>query len=186
MATVRCTECDHVHKTRIEEEETVDQNVIVSQDGESFRTCVDAPEGEEIAVGEEFIVDTDEALMTVRITSIELGEEQRVEQAPVSDVDTIWTRAVDNVTVSITVNPHDGRHDDTRSISIPVPGDYKFTIGEHEELADEEFTVKSIKLRDDAIGYDFDQLDYKGDQAKAKDIQRVYTDDESSSAWSGW
>jgi uncharacterized Zn finger protein len=186
MATVRCTECDHVHKTRIEEEQTVEQNVIVSQDGESFRTCVDAPEGEEIAVGEEFIVDTDEALMTVRITSLELGEEQRVEQAPVSDVYTIWTRAVDNVNVPVTLNPDDGRHEESRSISVPVPGDYEFTIGKHEELDDEEFTVKSIKLRDDAIGYDFEQLDFEGDSAVAKDIQRVYTDDESSSAWSAW
>jgi uncharacterized Zn finger protein len=186
MATVRCTECDHVHKTRIEEEQTTEQNVIVSQGGESFHTCVDAPEDEEIAVGEEFIVDTDEALMTVRITSLELGEEQRVEQAPVSDVSTIWTRAVDNVHVPVTLNPDDGRHDESRSISVPIPGDYEFTVGEHEELDDEEFTVKSIKLRDDAIGYDFEQLDFEGDRAAAKDIQRVYTDDESSSAWSAW
>jgi uncharacterized Zn finger protein len=185
-ATVRCTECDHVHKTHIEEEQTVEKDVIVSQDGESFHTRVDAPEAEEIAVGEEFIVDTDEAIMTVRITSLELSGEQRTERAPVGEVDTIWTRGVDNVNVSITLNPVDGQHDQTRSVSLFVPGDREFTVGDREELGDEEFTIKSINLRDDASGYDFDQLDYDGDRAIAKDIQRVYADDEASSAWSAW
>ncbi|MFC7191398.1 HVO_0476 family zinc finger protein [Halocatena marina] len=185
QTTVRCTECNHVHKTRIEEERTVERDVIVSQDGESFHTHVDAPASETIAVGEEFIVDTDEVLMTVRITDLELGEERK-NRAPAEDVDTIWTRAVDNVSVSITINPLDGRHDDSRSIDALVPGDYEFTVGATEELGDEEFTVKSIKLREDAVGYDFDQLDLGGDSAVAKDIQRVYADDESSSAWSAW
>lgn len=184
--TVRCTECDHVHKTRIEEERTVERDVIVSQEGESFQTRVDAPAAEEIAAGEEFIVDTDEALMTVRITDLELGEEQRTERAPVEEVTTIWTRGVDNVSVSITMNPVDGRHDQTRSIDAFVPGDYEFTVGATEELGEVEFTVKSIKLRDTAAGYDFEQLDVDGDSAVAKDIQRVYADDESSSAWSAW
>lgn len=186
QTTVRCTECDHVHKTQIEEERTVERDVIVSQDGESFQARVDAPAAEEIAVGEEFIVDTDEVLMTVRITDLELGGEQRTERAPVEEVNTIWTRAVDNVSVSITMNPVDGQHDQTRSIDAFVPGDYEFTVGATEELGDEEFTVKSIKLRDNTVGYDFEQLDVDGDSAVAKDIQRVYANDESSSAWSAW
>lgn len=185
QATVRCTECDHVHKKRIEEESTVERDVIVSQEGESFHTQVDAPASEEIAVGEEFIVDTEEMLMTARITSLELDEE-RTERAPIEAVQTIWTRAVDNVSVPITLNPTDGRHDETRSIDARVPGDEEFTIGATKELAAEEFTIKSIKMRDDAAGYDHEQLDFAGDTANAKDIQRVYADDESSAAWSAW
>ncbi|UPM42335.1 HVO_0476 family zinc finger protein [Halocatena salina] len=185
QATVRCTECDHVHKTRIEEDDTVERDVIVSQGGESFHTHVDAPASEEIAVGEEFIVDTEEMLMTVRITALELPD-KRVERTSVEAVQTIWTRAVDNVSVSITLNPTDGSHDQTRSIDALVPGDEEFTVGATEELGDEEFTIKSIKLRDDAAGYDHQQLDFAADTATAKDIQRVYADDESSAAWSGW
>lgn len=185
-ATVRCTECDHVHKTQIEQEETTELPVIVSQDGDSFSTRVEAPTNEEIAAGEEFIVDTEEAIMTVRITSLELGDEQRTKRATVSNVSTIWTRAVDNVNVSITLNPTDGRHDETRSLTALVPGDHEFTVGKHTELADEEFTVKSIKLRDDVYAYEFEQLDHEGDTAAAKDIKRVYADDESNSAWSAW
>lgn len=185
QTTVRCTECDHVHKTKIEEERTVERDVIVSQDGESFHTQVKAPAGEEIAVGEEFIVDTEEMIMTVRITTIEL-DGGRTERAPVEEVQTIWTRAVDNVSVSVTLNPSDGRHDQTRSFDALVPGDEEFTVGETEELGEEEFTIKSIKLRGDAAGYDHSQLDFEGDSASAKDILRVYADDESSAAWSAW
>lgn len=185
QATVRCTDCDHVHKTKIEEESTVERDVIVSQEGESFHTQVDAPASEELAVGEEFIVDTEEMLMTVRITSLELDEE-RTERAPVEEVQTIWTRAVDNVSLPITLNPTDGRHDQTRSIDALVPGDEEFTVGATQELGDETFTIKSIKLRDDAAGYNHEHLDFDGDTATAKDIQRVYADDESSAAWSAW
>ena len=64
QATVRCTECSHVHKTTIEREREVPLDVVVSQDGESFPATVDAPAEEQIAVGEEFIVDTEEAILT--------------------------------------------------------------------------------------------------------------------------
>ena len=184
QTTVRCTECGHTHKTKIEEPDTVECNVIVSQDGESFATATDVTAGESLAEGEEFVLDTPEALLTVRVTSLEVGEE-RSESAVVEDVDTIWTRVVGNVGVDVTLNPQDGR-DETRSIELGVPGDYEFTVGEREDLADESFTVKGVHLRADATGYGFDRLDHKGDMAFAKDVDRLYADDESSGAWSVW
>ncbi|WP_330631070.1 HVO_0476 family zinc finger protein [Halocatena halophila] len=183
--TVRCTDCDHVHKTTIEREPTIECDVIVSQDGESFHTRVEAPPTETIAVGEEFVVDSEMALMTVRITSLELPD-GREEEARADAVSTIWTRAVDNVSVNVTVNPNDGRHEDTRSFEVLVPGDEEFAVGSTRSMADEEFTIKSIKLRDDTTGYDHEQLDFSGDSAYAKDVLRIYADDETSSAWSAW
>jgi uncharacterized Zn finger protein len=62
-------------------------------------------------------------------------------------------------------------------------------VGEEESFADERFRVKSLLLREDARGYDFEQLDHEGDAALAKDLQRVYADavgGRSGSAWSGW
>ena len=50
--TVRCTECGHTHKATIDEEPAVERDVIVSQGAESFRTRVEAPPNEEVAVGE--------------------------------------------------------------------------------------------------------------------------------------
>jgi uncharacterized Zn finger protein len=184
-ATVRCTECSHVHKTELPETETVTRSVVVSQDGESFAATADVPAGETLAVGEEFLVETDEALMTVRITSLETGE-GRTEEAEAATVETIWTRAVGNVSVRVTAHPKSGEHDETRGLKLQVPGDYEFVVGETDDLADEEFTVEGIYLRADARGYDHEKLDYDGDQAVAKDIKRLYVRDESTSAWSAW
>jgi predicted Zn finger-like uncharacterized protein len=188
QATVRCTDCDHVHKTQVPKTETRDTKVIVSQDGDSTTATAEVPTDEEIAVGEEFIVDTDEAILTVRITSLEVGTEQRADSALADEVETIWTRVVDNVKTAVTMHPHDGRHDATRSIEMFVPGDYEFTVGEEEKAGEHRFTVTGIQVREDARGYGFSKLDHEGDMAFAKDIKRVYAREESSrsTAWSGW
>jgi len=185
QTTVRCTECGHTHKEQLPSETELQRDVVVSQDGESFTASVDVPEGERLAVGEEFLLETEAAVMTVRITSLELDGD-RVDEAPVEDVRTIWTRAVGNVSVNVTLHPKDTGRDDTRSLSLQVPGDYEFTVGATDEVGDEEFTVESILLRDDAHGYDFEHLDHDRDMAVAKDIKRLYARDESSQAWSAW
>ena len=184
-ATVRCTECSHVHKTALPEEQTVTRNVVISQDGESVTATVEAPAGETLAVGEEFLVETDEAIMTVRITSLETPE-GRSEEGPASEVETIWTRAVGNVSVRVTAHPKSGEHDETRGFKLQVPGDYEFVVDETDELGGEEFTVEGIYLREDAHGYEHEKLDHGGDAALAKDIKRLYVRDESTSAWSAW
>ena len=43
QVTVRCTECDHVHKTQLPEASEIQRKVVVSQEGESFSTQVDVP-----------------------------------------------------------------------------------------------------------------------------------------------
>jgi uncharacterized Zn finger protein len=183
--TVRCTDCSHVHKTGVPEEQTVTRKVVVSQDGESVTATVEAPADETLAVGEEFLVETPEALMTARITSLEM-EDGRSESAPASAVETIWTRGVGNVGVRVTAHPKSGEHDQTRGLKLQVPGDYEFVVGETDTLGEEEFTVEGIYLRADARGYEHEKLDFDGDQAVAKDIKRLYVRDESSTAWSAW
>ncbi len=185
QATVRCTECGHVHKEELPEEQTRPIDVVVSQEGESFSAQADVPHEETLATGEEFLLETPEAIMTVRITSLEVGE-GRQDEAVAEEVDTIWTRAVGNVSVSVTAHPKSGEHDETRSFDLQVPGDYEFVVGETEELGDEEFTVEGILVRDDAVGYDHEQLDFDGDSVDAKDVKRLYARDESTSAWSAW
>jgi len=185
QVTVRCTDCDHVHKESLPEETTLDRQVVVSQDGESFTAQVDVPEDERLATGEEFLLETDAAVMTVRITSLETAE-GREEEAPATAVETIWSRAVGNVAVDVTMHPTDGRHDETESFKLQVPGDYEFVVGEVDDLGGEEFTVEGIHIRDDAHGYDHQKLDFDGDSAVAKDINRLYARDESSTAWSAW
>jgi uncharacterized Zn finger protein len=186
QATVRCTECGHVHKTRVETATTETTEVVVSQDGESFTASAEVPVEETLAVGEEFVLDDDEVLMTVRITSLELGEEERAEEAEGGDVRTIWTRAVDNVAVDVTVHPADGAREETRSVEAQVPGDRPFVVGEVEELGEERFEVTQLHVREDAVGYERKQFDQRGDEAFAKDLTRVFGTDEDGDAWSAW
>lgn len=186
QATVRCVECGHVHKVALDSPETVALDVVVSQGGESFTATVDAPAEQTIAVGEEFVVDTDAVLMAVRVTGIETGPDRRVPEATIRDVDTVWTRGVDNVEVSVTVHPADGRHDRTRSVTVAVPGDHEFVVGETQTFADERFTIERVLVRDDATGYPTAGLDREGDRVAAKDAKRVYAREPGGRAWSAW
>ncbi|SDC99475.1 HVO_0476 family zinc finger protein [Natrinema hispanicum] len=184
--TVRCSECGHVHKIQPDTEREVTLDVVVSQGGESFTANVTAPEDETVEVGDEFILETEEVLSTVRVTSVELDGQKRVEEAPVDEIETVWTREVDNVAVNVTVHPQDGSRDDSRSITVHVPGDYAFEVGDVESFGDDEFEIDAFVVRDDASGYRRDRFEESGDTAFAKDIKRVYAYDEQSSAWSAW
>ncbi|SEA23983.1 Uncharacterized Zn-finger protein [Haloplanus vescus] len=184
--TVRCTECDHVHKERYEPTPEIELDVVVSQGDESLTATVDVPPGDTVERGDEFVVDTDEAIMQARVTAIELGGDQRVEEATLEDVATLWTRAVDNVRVNVTVHPNDGRRDESRSVTVSVPGDHEFVVGETAEFGDEEFEITGVQVRDDAPEYRFEKLDHEGDTVFAKDVKRVYGLDETSAAWSAW
>ncbi|PCR92296.1 HVO_0476 family zinc finger protein [Natrinema ejinorense] len=184
--TVRCSECSHVHKIHPERESEVTLDVVVSQGGESFTANVTTPEDETIEVGDEFILETEEVLSTVRVTSLELGGQKRVEEASADEVETVWTREVDNVGVNVTVHPQDGSREDSRSITVHVPGDYEFEVGAVDSFGDDEFEIDAFVVRGDADGYRRDRFDMEGDAAFAKDIKRVYAYDEQSSAWSAW
>jgi uncharacterized Zn finger protein len=183
--TVRCTACDHVHKERYDPPRQVELDVIVSQDDESLSTTVEASPADRIEVGDEFVVDTPEAIMQVRVTSIERSD-TRVDEAAVADVETLWSRAVDNVRVNVTVHPNDGRRDDSRSVTVSVPGDHEFVVGETAAFGDEQFDITGVQVRDDAPEYRFEKLDHDGDAVFAKDIKRVYGRDVTSAAWSAW
>jgi uncharacterized Zn finger protein len=188
QATVRCGDCGHVHKTTIETESTVERRVVVSQDDESDEAFVDIPPEESLSVGEEFLVETDAAFLTARVTALETVDGARVEDADAEAVKTIWSRAVGNVAVNLTLHPKDGGHDSTRSVKIQVPGDEEFVVGRTHAAGGEEFTVERLLVRETATGYDREGYDHDGDAALAKDLKRVYARDEDARrrAWSGW
>jgi len=188
QATVRCGDCGHVHKTTVESGSTVDRRVIVSQDDESTEARVEIPPDEELSTGDEFLVETDAAILTARVTSLERTDGARAETARAEEVKTVWTRAVGNVAVNLTLHPKDGGHDETRSVKIQVPGDEEFVVGRTHEYGGEEFTVERFLVREDATDYYREGYDHAGDAALAKDLKRVYARDEDAQrrAWSGW
>lgn len=189
QSTVRCTDCGHVHKERIETPDEVDVDVVVSQDGESWTSTLTAAAEEHVAAGDEYVVDTEEAIQQVRVTDIEVGPAQRTESAAMGDAETIWTRVVDNVGVNLTIHPKtgDGDTEQSRSERVFVPGDFEFTVGEVESFGDLEVEIEGVQLRDEVKDdYRFEKLEKDGDTAFAKDVKRVYTRDQQSSAWSAW
>ena len=186
QSTVRCGDCGHVHKVSLDEPGTVPLDVVVSQGGSSFTATVEAPADQRIAVGEEFVVDDEAVLMSVRITAIETGPERRVESAAIPDVETVWTRGLDNVEVNVTVHPADGRHDQTRSVTVAVPGDHDFVVGEVQSFGEERFEVERVLVREDATGYPTEKFEREGDDVPARDVKRVYAREPGGRGWSGW
>ena len=87
---------------------------------------MDVDPAETVAVGDEFIVDTPEAIFQARVTSLEPEDDDaRPDSAVVAELAAIWTRAVDNVSVNVTLHPNDDSRDESRSLTIHVPGDYE-------------------------------------------------------------
>lgn len=188
QATVRCSACGHTHKADLSGPKHVTRRVVVSQDGESFSTETAVPIDERLAVGEEFVAETEEAVLVVRITDLQLAGERRTDAAPATDIETIWTRAVGNVSVDITVHPTDGgAQPESHTVTAYLPGEDELVVGDEREIADAELTIEGIVIRDDAVGYPTRKLDRDGDSVPAKDCKRVYAraPGPASPAW-GW
>jgi uncharacterized Zn finger protein len=168
QATLRCLACDHVHKKRVHEPSTVERRVVVSQGEESFSTRTTVREDEEVRVGDEFVLETDEGVFGVEVTSVEIEEEgdnRRTEEATADEAATFWTRVVDNVTVPVKLHTDDA----TVSRRMTVPGDYEFVVGDVETVDGEEFVVTAFVDRKTG-----DRFRLEGDDVRAKNAKRVY------------
>ncbi|MDZ7688101.1 MAG: HVO_0476 family zinc finger protein [Halobacteriales archaeon] len=168
QATLRCLTCDHVHKKRVHEPSTVEVRVVVSQGQESFSTHTTVREDETVRVGDEFVLESDEGIFGVEVTSVEVGDEgdnRRVEEARADEAETVWTRVVDNVSVPVTLHTDD----DTVSRRMTIPGDYNFVVGERETVDGDDFVVTAFVDR--LTG---DRFRVEGDDVQAKNAKRVY------------
>lgn len=168
QATVRCEDCGHVHKARLEEPDEVERRVVVSQGGEDLVVHLGMPADQTIHVGEEFVVDADEAVVGVEVTSLEIereGDNDRVDRATAEEVDTVWTVAVDNVAVPVTLHRDEGT---SEGHEITVPGDYTFVVGDEETVEGVEATVSAF-MTDRG-----DRFRYEGDDVEARNVKRLY------------
>lgn len=168
QATLRCLTCGHVHKKRIHEPSTVERRVVVSQGQDSFSTHTTVRSDEEVAVGDEFVLEADEGVFGVEVTAVEIeqeGDNRRVDRTTAEEADTFWTRVVDNVSVPVTLHTEE----DTISRSLEVPGDYSFVVGERETIDGDDFVVTAfVDRRTD------DRFRVEGDDVEAKNAKRVY------------
>jgi uncharacterized Zn finger protein len=156
---MRCADCGTTHPIQRERERLANVRVIVNRDGNSQPYNVNLPAQEELRVGGELLVD-DQAkdVVLTEITSLET--DRRVERANVREIKTVWARAIDNVTLKVSVY----KNGVTRPLNTRASGKDVFERGEVLEIDGIRFQVTKIKLRSEGFA----------DRAEAKDIVRVW------------
>lgn len=156
---VRCADCETTHPVQKERVRLANVRVIVNRDGISQPYNINLPAQEVLRVGGELLVD-DQAkdVVLTKITSLET--DCRVECASASDVKTVWARAIDDVTLKVSVY----NNGVTRPLSTQASGTDVFERGEVLEIDGIRFQVVKIKLRGEGFV----------DRAEAKDIVRVW------------
>jgi uncharacterized Zn finger protein len=156
---IMCIKCNEIHPFQKEREKFANIKVIVNKESSSETYHLNVPINEELNVGTLFQVDvgSDESILT-EITSLET--DLRTNRALAKDTRTIWTRAIDEVVLKVSVF----RKGKTKTLRLVLPGNELCEIGETWEHEGTRFKVNKIKLR----GQGFAK------KAEAKDIRRVW------------
>jgi len=114
---------------------------------------------------DELLIDdekTGEAFL-VKVTSIEIGD-KRPDEADAKDIKTIWSRAIDEAIVKFAIS----HRETTESVSMRVPGDREFVIGDKVEVNNRKLKIIRIKIRDGGF------KSRKGVAVCAKNIKRIW------------
>ena len=164
---VRCDDCGSVHTVISKPVQTTSVRTIVSRGEDSERYTIELPVDHEVYVGDELLVDdpTADEVRLVEVASVE-SDGRRAVVAVASEIDTIWARAIDEVTVKIAI--HDGTR--TESVRIQVFGDQEYTVGSIEKIGWKNARIIRIKMHKRGFKKN------KGDVVLAKDIKRIFAE----------
>jgi len=160
---LQCDECKSVHKEKKPGNYLV--RVIVNKGKESIHTK--AMLTGNIRKEDELLIDdekTGEAFL-VKVTSIEIGD-KRPDEADAKEIKTIWSRAIDEAIVKFAIS----HRETTESVSMRVPGDREFVIGDKVEVNNRKLKIIRIKIRDGGF------KSRKGVAVCAKNIKRIWAD----------
>lgn len=160
---LQCDKCMSVHKEKKPKNYLI--RVIVNKGKESIHTK--AMLSGIIRKEDELLIDdekTGEAFL-VKVTSIEMGD-KRPDEADAKDIKTIWSRAIDEAIVKFAIS----HRETTESVSMRVPGDREFVIGDKVEVNNRKLKIIRIKIRDGGF------KSRKGVAVFAKNIKRIYAD----------
>ncbi|HEY3361782.1 MAG TPA: HVO_0476 family zinc finger protein [Methanosarcina sp.] len=163
---VRCLECGQVHAAKIKTPKSVRLKVIVSKMDVSNTYKTELDSETILQVDDELVVDDEETGMVVPIliTALDAGG-KRVQIARAEDTETIWGRAIDEVTVKFSAQSGTEK---TEVVEKRVPGDYEFVIGAEEKVGNKHLFITKIKVRDGAF------RSRKGDVVLAKYVKRIF------------
>jgi uncharacterized Zn finger protein len=160
---VRCAGCGYTHRIREEKMQGFLVKTIVST-GEVSRVCfTELDRSGTYRVGDSVIAECGEEEESVEVTGIEL-ENCRVERAKGQDIRTLWTRAIQEVIVKISL--HEGRS--TTPLYLRSGGDEVFAVEQDYIVEGRQFRISHIKLRNDGF------LRREGEKTAAKAIRRIY------------
>lgn len=163
---VRCLECGQIHPATIKTPTSVNVKVIVSQMevSNAYKTKLDSETV--LQVDDELVVDDEETgvVYPILITALEAGG-KRVELAKAGNVETIWGRAIDEVTVKFSAQ---SGIEKTEVIEKRFPGDYEFVIGAEEKVGNKRLLIHKIKVRDGVF------RSRKDDVVLAKYVKRIF------------
>lgn len=163
---VRCLECGQVHATRIKAPKSVSLKVIVSKMdiSNTYKTELDSETV--LQIDDELVVDDEEkgVVIPILITALDAGG-KRVQIARAENIETIWGRAIDEVTVKFSAQ---AGTDKTEVIEKRVPGDYEFVVGNEEKAGNKRLFITKIKIRDGVF------RSRKGDVVLAKYVKRIF------------
>lgn len=163
---VRCRECGQIHAATIKTPTAISVRVIVSKMDVSsaYKTKLDSETV--LQVDDEMVVDDEETgvVYPILITALDAGG-KRVNLAKAENIETIWGRAIDDVTVKFSAQ---SGIEKTEVVEKRVPGDYEFIVGAEEKVGNKRLLIHKIKVRDGVF------RSKKGDVVLAKYVKRIF------------
>lgn len=162
-AVVQCVECGHTMRITLKEPKSCMVKAIISHGSESIPAKIELIEGEMVRVGDFLVAEAGEETYNVEVLSIEENNARR-DKMPAEKINTLWTRLVDLVIISASVNKG------ARTIPLyeQVDGETEYMVDSIATIAGKQFRVVRIKLRKGNM------LMRKGKTAKAYEIKRIY------------
>lgn len=161
---VKCTVCGHHQRVpREREPESRSIKAIVSKEGKSIVGTIELGEDDECSVGDHLVAECGDEAFGVEVTSIESGE-KRLNRAKAGEITTLWTRAIEQVVVKISI------HDEWKTIPVYMEcdGEQPFVVGEKYVVSGRRFQITHLKLRDGPL------MRKEGWKTVAHRVKRIY------------
>jgi uncharacterized Zn finger protein len=161
---LRCTTCGNHHRIPKEKEpEVLVIKAVVSREGTSKVCAIELAEDDTCHVDDHLVAECGDDAFGVEVTAIECGN-KRVKKAKAPKITTLWTRAIENVIVKISI------HDEWKTIPVYMEcdGEQPFVVGELYTVSGRRFKVTHLKLRDGPL------MRKEGWKTVAHRIKRVY------------
>jgi uncharacterized Zn finger protein len=161
---IRCTTCGHHQRVQKEREpQALMIKTIVSREGTSRVCGIELAEDDECSIDDHLVAECGDDAFGVEVTGIECGE-KRVQRAKASEITTLWTRAIEQVVVKISI--HDGRK--TIPVYMECDGEQAFVVNEMYVASGKRFKISHLKLRDGPL------MRKEGWKTVAHRIKRIY------------